>query len=128
MTVCATGIPLAPCPSGPMTRDYRWLLIGAEHARDAHAEPNRPVVGPSALADSDNKEFRLFARGNESIRMVIRPATKTLHVFGPGRLQKLHEFVNAGELEAFLASYEQRMVDTGWALLDVDDRRIAGRS
>jgi hypothetical protein len=73
-------------------------------------------------------ETHLFARGQESIRITIHRATMTLHVFGPGRLQKLHEFATQADLAEFLRSYEDGVVKNGWRLLDVDDRRLASRS
>jgi hypothetical protein len=110
-----------------MTRDYRWLLIGAGHGREPHQEPHSTPAARRAPAGADGEDVRLFVRGDESMRFVIRAARHTLHVFGPGRVQKVHEFPGALELQAFLTSYEQRMLDTGWALLDVSDRRLAGR-
>jgi hypothetical protein len=43
-------------------------------------------------------------------------------------VQKLHEFPSATELAEFLQSFERGLVDNGWTLLDVSERRIAGRS
>jgi hypothetical protein len=105
-----------------MNKDYRWLLIGPEHPRGPQSG-----VDPSATPQAGD-EVRLFARGHESIRILIRAGTSTLQVFGPGRLQKLHEFPNAAELHQFLRSYEKGVVENGWTLLDVADRRIANRS
>ena len=105
-----------------MNKDYRWLLIGPEPARGPQSGAD-----PSGAAQPGD-EVRLFARGHESIRIMIRAGMRTLQVFGPGRLQKLHEFPSAAELEQFLQSYEKGVMENGWTLLDVTDRRIAGRS
>lgn len=105
-----------------MARDYRWLLVGPEHLRDP-----QPHSSPSQGA-SDAEEVHLFTRGQESIRIAIHQATKTVRVFGPGRLQKAHGFASDADLEEFLRSYEQQVLDNGWTLLDVGDRRIANRS
>jgi hypothetical protein len=43
-------------------------------------------------------------------------------------MQKLHEFSSATELAEFLELYERSLVDNGWTLLDVNERRVAGRS
>jgi len=104
-----------------MNKDYRWLLIGPEYPRgsESDTETSAAPVGEAV---------RLFARGHESIRITIRAGMHTLHVFGPGRLQKQHDFPSAAELEQFLESYEKSMVEGGWTLLDVTERRIAGRN
>lgn len=105
-----------------MTRSYRWLLIGDEH-------PAAPHPGSSASpALPDAEKIHLFVRGYESIRILIRPATKTVQVFGPGRVQKLQEFTRTVDLEEFLKEYEKSVLESGWTLLDVNDRRIAHRS
>jgi hypothetical protein len=104
-----------------MNKGYRWLLIGPEH-------PRRPQSEMETMMVSGEQETHLFARGQESIRITVHPATMTLHVFGPGRLQKMHEFTNAAELVEFLQSYEEGVLQNGWRLLDVDDRRLASRS
>jgi len=105
-----------------MNKDYRWLLIGPEQSRSPQPSSN------SSLPPQEGDEIHLFARGQASIRILIRPTTKTLHVFGPGRVQKLHEFASATELADFLESYERGVVENGWTLLDVNERRVAGRS
>ena len=105
-----------------MTRSYRWLLIGDEHSPAPHPGSNASPALPDA------EEIHLFVRGYESIRILIRPATKTVQVFGPGRVQKLQEFTRTTELEEFLKAYERGMLESGWTLLDVTDRRIANRS
>lgn len=111
-----------PAWAGAMNKDYRWLLIGPEY-------PHGPdTVAERSPAAQPGDEIRLFARGHESIRITIRAATKTLHVFGPGRVQKVHEFPSADELDQFLNSFEKNVAESGWALLDVTERRIAGRS
>jgi hypothetical protein len=43
-------------------------------------------------------------------------------------VQKLHEFESATKLAEFLESYERNLADDGWTLLDVNERRVAGRS
>lgn len=105
-----------------MTKDYRWLLIGAER-------PHRPELSSkTSLLPRDADEIHLFARGQESIRITIHLAMKTLHVFGPGRVQKVHEFSSDAELQEFLQAYERSAVANGWTQLDTNDRRVASRS
>jgi len=43
-------------------------------------------------------------------------------------VQKLHEFSSVTEFAEFLEVYERSLVDNGWTLLDVSERRVAGRS
>ena len=107
-----------------MTKDYRWLLIGAE--QPLRPQPQR--AAHTSVLPGDAEEIHLFVRGHESIRITIRAAMKTLLVFGPGRLQKCYEFASEAEFQEFLQSYEQGALKTGWTLLDVNDRRIANRS
>ena len=108
-----------------MHKDYRWLLIGPEQPGQARSSPPSPI---SSLPPQEGDEIHLFSRGQESTRITIRPRTRTLHVCGPGRLQKLHEFSSAAECAEFLEVYERSLVDNGWTLLDVSERRVAGRS
>ena len=108
-----------------MNKDYRWLLIGSEQSgQNRSSQPS----ANSSLPPQEGDEIRLFARGQESRRITIRPRTRTLQVCGPGRVQKLHEFSSAAELAEFLELYERSLVDSGWTLLDVNERRVAGRS
>ena len=105
-----------------MTRGYTWLLIGPESPRPASdAQP------PSAAPDEE--EVRLFARGEESVRITTHKPSLTLHVFGPGRVQKSHDFASTAALGEFLQSFERQMLGSGWTLLDVPDRRkvVVGR-
>jgi hypothetical protein len=108
-----------------MHKDYRWLLIGPEQA--GHARSSQPS-SVTTLPPQEGDEIHLFARGQESTRITIRPRTRTLQVCGPGRVQKLHEFPSETELTEFLQSFERSLVDNGWTLLGVNERRIAGRS
>ncbi len=108
-----------------MHKDYRWLLIGPE--QPGQTRSSQPSSN-SSLPPQEGDEIHLFARGQESIRITIRPTTNTLQVCGPGRVQKLHEFSSATELADFLQSYERGVVDDGWTLLDLNERRVAGRS
>lgn len=103
-----------------MTRGYRWL-IGNEPPLAAHPGSH------ASPALQDAEEIHLFVRGYESIRIVIRPSTKSLQIFGPGRTQKLQEFTTTAELEEFLTAYETGVLENGWTLLDVTDRRVANR-
>ena len=107
-----------------MTRGYTWLLIGPESPRPAPSSAQ-----PSSDAEG-GEEIRLFARGEESIRITAHLPTMTLHVFGPSRLQKSHEFASAADFGEFLGSLRQQMMAGGWTLLDVADRRqgVVGRS
>jgi hypothetical protein len=102
-----------------MARNYQWLLIGPEPPRELEAEPSSDAVRP--------EEILLFARGKESIRITISPATMTLQLLGPGRLQKSLEFDTAAALAEFLECYEQQALGTGWELLNVPERRTVSR-
>jgi hypothetical protein len=104
-----------------MTRGYRWL-IGNEPPLAPHPGSNASPALPDA------EEIHLFVRGHESIRILIRPSTKSVQVFGPRGVQKLHEFTRTSDLEEFLKAYEQGVLENGWTLLDVTDRRLANRS
>jgi hypothetical protein len=105
-----------------MNKDYRWLLIGPDNPRASQAD-----AATSLLAD-EPEDVHLFSRGQESIRITIRSGMRTLHVFGPGRVQKMHEFSSVEDLREFLQSYEEGVRASGWTLLDITDRRIANRS
>jgi len=107
-----------------MTKGYTWLLRGREKARSA---PAGTRLSPDAQGD---EEIRLFVRGDESIRITTHPSSMTLQVFGPGRVQKSHEFTSAADFGEFLGSLRQQMMAGGWTLLDVADRRqgVVGRS
>ena len=105
-----------------MTRSYRWLLIGDEHPSAPYPGSKAPPPLPKA------EEIHLFVRGYESIRILIRPSTKSVQVFGPGRVQTLQEFTSTADLEEFLQAYEKDVLENGWTLLDVTDRRLANRS
>ena len=100
-----------------MTTGYTWLRIGPESLRStpSGAQPLSP--GP------DGEDVRLFARGEESVRITAHVPTLALHVFGPGRVQKSHEFGSTTALVEFVQSFEQQMLSSGWVLLDVPDRR-----
>jgi hypothetical protein len=103
------GTRLAPAVSA-MKKGYTWLLIGRD------STPGQPT---------DGEEIRLFARGDESVRITSHARTLTIHVFGPGRLQKSHDFGTADTLGKFRESLEQQMLSSGWTLLGVPDRRKA---
>ena len=105
-----------------MTRGYTWLLTGPESARPAPVQRQLPPV-------PEGEEIRLFARGEESVRVTTHSPTLTLHVFGPGRFQKSHDFGTTAALGKFLELFEQQMLSAGWTLLDVPDRRkvVIGR-
>jgi hypothetical protein len=107
-----------------MTKGYTWLLLGRESARSNPANTRR---SPAA---KEGEEIRLFVRGDESIRITMNPSAMTAHVFGPGRLQKSHEFSSAADFGEFLDSLGQQMMAGGWTLLDVADRRqvVVGRT
>ena len=104
-----------------MNKDYRWLLIGPDHPR-----ASQPDAATSLLAEEAD-DVHLFSRGQESIRITIRTGMRMLHVFGPGRVQKMHEFSSIEDLQEFLQSYEDGVRASGWTLLDVTDRRVANR-
>jgi hypothetical protein len=106
-----------------MKKGYTWLLRGRKSARSASAHTRR---SPNV----EGEEIRLFVRGDESIRITAHPPSMTAHVFGPGRLQKSHEFTSAADYGEFLDSLGQQMMAGGWTLLDVADRRqvVVGRT
>jgi len=99
-----------------MTKGYTWLLMAREKAQSAPAGSRR---SPDAQG---GEEIRLFVRGDESIRITTHPPSM-IHVFGPGRVQKSHEFASAAEFGKFLDSFGQQMQASGWTLLDVTERR-----
>ena len=66
----------------------------------------------------------LFVRGEESIRLTTSP-TGTLLIFGPGDAQQSFDFTEATTLTQFLESYQQRLLDDGWVLAIVAERRRA---
>jgi hypothetical protein len=106
-----------------MTKGYTWFLTGPEHKRAAALD----AQSPSAI--SSTEAVRLFVRGDESVRITTHNRTLSLSVFGPGRVQKVHEFTSTEALAEFLESFEQQMLGNGWMLLDVADRRkvVRGR-
>jgi hypothetical protein len=104
-----------------MNKDYRWLLIGPDGLRSSQTETS------TSLLPDEAEDVHLFSRGQESIRITIRSGMRILHVFGPGRVQKMHEFSSVEDLQEFLQSYEEGVRASGWTLLDVTDRRIANR-
>jgi hypothetical protein len=95
-----------------MKKGYTWLLIGS-----------KPGPSTQSPGGTDGEEIRLFARGDESVRITTHTRTLTVHVFGPGRQQKSHDFGTADAFGKFLESLEQQMRSGGWTLLDVPDRR-----
>ena len=97
-------------------KGYTWLLLGRESARPTPVNTRR---SPNV----EGEEIRLFVRGDESIRITTHPPSMTARVFGPGRLQKSHEFTTAADFGKFLDSLGQQMMAGGWTLLDVADRR-----
>ena len=107
-----------------MTKGYTWLLTGTEQKRAAAADPTSP------LAAANTEGVRLFVRGDESVRITTHNRMLSLSVFGPGRVQKVHEFTSTTALGEFLESFEQQMLGNGWMLLDVADRRkvVRGRT
>ena len=66
----------------------------------------------------------LFVRGEESIRLTTSP-TGTLLIFGPGDTHQACDFTDATTLTQFLESYQQRLLDDGWVLAIVAERRRA---
>jgi hypothetical protein len=104
-----------------MNKDYKWLLIGPDAPRSLPTDASTPLL------HGEPEDIHLFSRGQESIRISIRSGMRTLHVFGPGRVQKMHEFSSVEDLREFLRSYEEGVRASGWTLLDVTERRIANR-
>jgi hypothetical protein len=106
-----------------MTKGYTWLLRGPDQKRAAALDAQSPSAIPNTEA------VRLFVRGDESVRLTTHNRTLSLSVFGPGRVQKVHEFTSTAALGEFLESFEQQMLGNGWMLLDVADRRkvVRGR-
>ena len=72
-------------------------------------------------------EAWLFVHGEDSIRIVKHPTGTTLRVYGPGLLQESHEFKSTVSHDAFRQSYEERLLRSGWVLLNVSDRRTSAR-
>ena len=121
VAVCLPGTPLADRTSvASMGKGYRWLLVGGERLRDSHsARPSQSDVNP--------EDVLLFTREDASIRITVLPGKTTLHLLGPGRLQKTLDFPGTAERDAFLRSYEQQLLTTGWRLLEVSERRAGNR-
>jgi hypothetical protein len=68
----------------------------------------------------------LFVRGEESIRITTGPA-RTLLIFGPGEARQSCDFTDAAALTHFLESYQQRLLDDGWILGIIAERRRPDR-
>jgi hypothetical protein len=66
----------------------------------------------------------LFVRGEESIRLTTSPRG-TLLIFGPGDAHQSCDFTEAATLMQFVESYQQRLLDDGWVLAVVAERRQA---
>ena len=66
----------------------------------------------------------LFVRGEESIRITTGPQG-TLRIFGPRDANQSCDFGDAISLEQFVDSYKQRLLDDGWGLAIVAERRQA---
>jgi hypothetical protein len=64
----------------------------------------------------------LFVRGEESIRITTGPQ-RTLRIFGPRDASQSCDFSDAASLEQFLESYQQRLLNDGWVLAIVAERR-----
>ena len=68
----------------------------------------------------------LFVRGEESIRITTSPAGALL-IFGPGEANQSHDFTDTAALTQFLESYQQRLLNDGWVLAIVAERRQGDR-
>lgn len=68
----------------------------------------------------------LFVRGEESIRITTGPQG-TLRIFGPMDASQSCDFSDAASLEQFVASYQQRLLNDGWVLAIVAERRQADK-
>jgi hypothetical protein len=66
----------------------------------------------------------LFVRGEESIRITTGPQG-TLRIFGPRDASQSCDFTDAASLEQFVESYRQRLLNDGWVLAIVAERRQA---
>jgi hypothetical protein len=66
----------------------------------------------------------LFVRGEESIRITTAPQG-TLRIFGPRDASQSCDFTDATSLEQFVESYRQRLLNDGWVLAVVAERRQA---
>jgi hypothetical protein len=64
----------------------------------------------------------LFVRGDESIRLTTGPQG-TLRIFGPRDASQSFDFSDAASLEQFLESFQQRLLNDGWVLAIVAERR-----
>jgi hypothetical protein len=69
----------------------------------------------------------LFVRGEESIRMTTKPTGGTLLIFGPGEANQSYDFLDAAALRTFLESYQERLLNDGWVLAIVAERRQPDR-
>jgi hypothetical protein len=65
----------------------------------------------------------LFMRGEQSIRVTRAPSGARLLTFGPGEAHQAYDFAGNASLEQFLQEYQQRLLDDGWLLAIVSERR-----
>ena len=68
----------------------------------------------------------LFVRGEESIRITTGPQG-TLRIFGPREANQSCDFSDAASLDQLVASYQQRLLNDGWVLAIVAERRQADK-
>ena len=69
----------------------------------------------------------LFVRGEESIRITTTPKGGTLLIYGPREANQSYDFADAASLTQFLESYQERLLNDGWKLAIVAERRQPDR-
>ena len=69
----------------------------------------------------------LFVRGEESIRITRAPSGARLLTFGPREAHQSYDFAGSASLEQFLQEYQQRLLNDGWVLAIVSERRQSER-
>jgi hypothetical protein len=69
----------------------------------------------------------LFVRGDESIRITTTPTGGTLLIYGPREANQSYDFGDAGGRRQFLESYQERLLNDGWVLAIVAERRQPDR-
>jgi len=65
----------------------------------------------------------LFIRGEESIRLSHLDTKLSVTAEGPGQNQRIFTFGDQATADEFLRLYEQNLIDDGWVLQAVVDRR-----
>jgi len=69
----------------------------------------------------------LFVRGEDSIRITTAPTGGALVVYGPREANQSYDFADAGSRRQLRASYQERLLNDGWVLAIVAERRQPDR-